>query len=235
MQSINTNVQISYTPSIAAKVFEFEDLQNVLCSYLTPWQKTCLLSTNKTLEPARWTQGFSFGKDKVKVSAFKELIHNLNSLEAAKKECYDKAVLDFKTLCNDAHMKHSMVKSDLCGIMVYHDKWNLMTTNLFKEIITSEFKIPINSNENTIIEKNRMFNGESWARIKLQALSWVSSSAWEAEQILRNSENLDLTTEKFNLKSLDIFLSYPSVKQNKNRGECPISNEVFFDLMKKIE
>ena len=66
MQSINNNVQTSYTPSIATKVFECEDLQNVLCSYLTPWQKTCLLSTNKNLEPARWAQGFSFGKDNQK-------------------------------------------------------------------------------------------------------------------------------------------------------------------------
>lgn len=209
MQSINTNTLISYTPSIATSVFEYEDLQNVLCSYLTPWQKTCLLSTNKTLEPVRWTQNFSFGKDKVKVAAFKELIREVNSLESAKKEYNDKAVLNFKTLCNDAHLKHTIINSNLCIIMVSHDKWNFMTQSLFKEIITSQFTIPFIGV--SIIEKNEEFQGEGASRRKLQALSWFSSSAWEAELMLKNSENLNTTSDHLTKKELQISLEYPSV------------------------
>ena len=90
----------------------------------------------------------------------------------------------------------------------YHDKWDFMTTNLFKDIITSQFKIPFGCFR---IQKNEDFKGTSTARIKLQALSWLSSSAWEAEQMLRNAENLNTTSVNLTNKELQISLEYPSV------------------------
>lgn len=231
MQSINTSSQSSYTPSTATSVFEHEDLQNVLCSYLSEWQKTCLLSTNKTLEPSRWTKMFSFGKDKVKVAAFKELVYAVNDLQAAKKECYDKAVLDLNTLCNNAHLK---LNSDLIYTMVsYHAKWDFMTTNLFKDIITSQFTIPFGCNSN-VIRKNEEFKWISTARIELQALSWFSSSAWEAEQMLRNSENYHATSKNLENTTSQISLEYPMVKQDKNRGNV-ISDKVLVDMINRYE
>ena len=245
MQSINTNSQSSYTPSIASNVFECEDLQNVLCSYLSEWQKTCLLSTNKIMEPARWTQGFSFGKDKVKVAAFKELIYSYSALELAKKEYFDKAYIDFSILCNNSIIKERIASDGLNRrpMVDSHTKWDSITSNLFKEITLTQFYILIIDSktlkncELTQICKSDNFKETSVARLKLQALAqipWFGAYAWEAEQVLRNVENFESTKKNLENTTSQISLEYPMVKQDKNRGNV-ISDKVLVDMINRYE